>query len=604
MKKIFTPVPTICLLFVFATLLFGVPLALAEEGRRQEITVTINKNYTAEGTWSVPTLIVRNPPPIYTHEFKSYGNVASTNYDLKSVVENKKENIVLKAEGDDIFSFYPSAPKKDEYRTYYLNYSLVPLFQEPVAIYEIWISGVSSSARNSPIMHITFPSDWELLTSWPQGSSLSENNITFEYPDTRYETNPVMFIFKTQGRGSVKQVGKYTLSGSPQEVQKIEEALQYLEFVDELMSKNLGIQPPNKIFIVAEDLAKSGRIGFEAEALAAPPNVVVFNDRFTKNKTTEEIAEILAHELLHLAVQNLGLFQDRTYQAPWFDEGLAVYFQTLAHREIYKNKDTKRVLVEELNRTHAVSPQEAEVLYESPFDFLFDGNRRLGTSASYKHAGLLFGQFADKAGVEGFTQLFKILKPLKTKIVGIVHSSSVMDSMVILSGVAQQKQLTHPTLGSATQVAERIGHPENDPDTSAEIVANYIKNDIKHYFAEGGQASKSALTSISAPVNVAANAPVTNTPVVTQESKSKPVLPKTGKISPNLTIGSRGEQVTLLQTFLESKGFLKMPVGVARGNFGGLTKRAVQAFQKNQGIPTTGYVGPKTRTAINAALGQ
>jgi peptidoglycan hydrolase-like protein with peptidoglycan-binding domain len=65
-------------------------------------------------------------------------------------------------------------------------------------------------------------------------------------------------------------------------------------------------------------------------------------------------------------------------------------------------------------------------------------------------------------------------------------------------------------------------------------------------------------------------------------------------------IGAEGSDVTALQTFLEGKGFLTMPPGIAKGHFGPLTMKALQAYQSSVGINPTGYVGPKTRAAIEA----
>jgi len=66
----------------------------------------------------------------------------------------------------------------------------------------------------------------------------------------------------------------------------------------------------------------------------------------------------------------------------------------------------------------------------------------------------------------------------------------------------------------------------------------------------------------------------------------------------NLTVGSTGAEVSALQNFLASKGFL---TATARGYFGALTKAAVAAYQTSKGIsPTAGYFGPATRAAVNA----
>ena len=69
----------------------------------------------------------------------------------------------------------------------------------------------------------------------------------------------------------------------------------------------------------------------------------------------------------------------------------------------------------------------------------------------------------------------------------------------------------------------------------------------------------------------------------------------------NLTIGSKGADVTALQTWLVNKGVLVMPNGVAYGYFGSLTKSALAKYQLSVGIaPAVGYFGPMTRAKINA----
>ncbi|MDQ5912291.1 MAG: hypothetical protein QG568_506 [Patescibacteria group bacterium] len=69
----------------------------------------------------------------------------------------------------------------------------------------------------------------------------------------------------------------------------------------------------------------------------------------------------------------------------------------------------------------------------------------------------------------------------------------------------------------------------------------------------------------------------------------------------NLTIGSTGSDVVELQNFLESKGFLTMPVGVPKGEFENATKAAVSAYQISKGItPADGNVYPLVRANLNA----
>lgn len=81
-------------------------------------------------------------------------------------------------------------------------------------------------------------------------------------------------------------------------------------------------------------------------------------------------------------------------------------------------------------------------------------------------------------------------------------------------------------------------------------------------------------------------------------------------ISTSLDFGSRGQEVTDLQNYLA--GFPALyPSGLVTGYFGSLTQAAVQRFQTEQGIvssgspATTGYgrVGPQTMARLNTLMG-
>ena len=63
-----------------------------------------------------------------------------------------------------------------------------------------------------------------------------------------------------------------------------------------------------------------------------------------------------------------------------------------------------------------------------------------------------------------------------------------------------------------------------------------------------------------------------------------------------LAVGSRGDDVAVLQKVLIDAEFLKV---AATGYFGVLTKAAVIAYQKANGLEPVGSVGPKTRALLN-----
>jgi peptidoglycan hydrolase-like protein with peptidoglycan-binding domain len=68
-------------------------------------------------------------------------------------------------------------------------------------------------------------------------------------------------------------------------------------------------------------------------------------------------------------------------------------------------------------------------------------------------------------------------------------------------------------------------------------------------------------------------------------------------LSTDMKHGIKGENVSYLQKYLITKGFLKE--GLSTGYFGDMTKQAIIDFQqKNSIIPASGYVGPKTRAKI------
>lgn len=72
----------------------------------------------------------------------------------------------------------------------------------------------------------------------------------------------------------------------------------------------------------------------------------------------------------------------------------------------------------------------------------------------------------------------------------------------------------------------------------------------------------------------------------------------------DLTLGSTGADVTALQTWLESKGFLTIPAGVSKGYFGEMTRAALAKYQVSAGIsPAAGYFGPATRAKVAAEGG-
>jgi len=117
----------------------------------------------------------------------------------------------------------------------------------------------------------------------------------------------------------------------------------------------------------------------------------------------------------------------------------------------------------------------------------------------------------------------------------------------------------------------------------------------------------STISATSSSSTISTSTIATSSIVLTPEST---VTIKTPTIKPlsehafikDLTLSSKGTEVTELQKALVAGGYLVMPKGVAYGNFGSLTKAALIKYQLAKGItPAAGYFGSKTRAVINAS---
>lgn len=72
-------------------------------------------------------------------------------------------------------------------------------------------------------------------------------------------------------------------------------------------------------------------------------------------------------------------------------------------------------------------------------------------------------------------------------------------------------------------------------------------------------------------------------------------------LTSELSLGSKGSQVTTLQSFLSGDQKI-YPAGILSGYFGPLTANAVSQFQLYAGLPMVGRVGPLTLARINSIL--
>jgi peptidoglycan hydrolase-like protein with peptidoglycan-binding domain len=87
---------------------------------------------------------------------------------------------------------------------------------------------------------------------------------------------------------------------------------------------------------------------------------------------------------------------------------------------------------------------------------------------------------------------------------------------------------------------------------------------------------------------------------VSAQITSTAVVSSQASLSGPLSIGSQGNDVTVLQQFLIAKGYLQATGPT--GYYGNLTSAAVSAFQAANSLPQVGKVGPMTLAILNQQL--
>jgi len=71
-------------------------------------------------------------------------------------------------------------------------------------------------------------------------------------------------------------------------------------------------------------------------------------------------------------------------------------------------------------------------------------------------------------------------------------------------------------------------------------------------------------------------------------------------VNQNMTIGTTGEGVVVLQGLLQELGYMTIPTGIPMGYYGSLTRDGLAKYQASQNVaPAVGYFGPLTKVAMH-----
>jgi hypothetical protein len=223
----------------------------------------------------------------------------------------------------------------------------------------------------------------------------------------------------------------------------------------------------------------------------------------------------------------------------------------------------------------------------------------VGTVVRAYYGATLAGQITVKdVGVYGYNSPTKqqLLVGEGSGTTRFTVQSSIINGGQETEGTAAQ---TYPAFVSGEAVEKNFAFSFTNPVTPVTPSSQSSNG--------GGGGSSYSPTVVTQPVIPAVVHPATTTAVTTAPASAtttvtlKPVGQVLGAtffvFSNNLTLGSRGTDVTELQKRLAAEGFLSV---APTGYFGAMTKTAVIAYQKSHKIsPASGYVGAMTRAELN-----
>ena len=74
-------------------------------------------------------------------------------------------------------------------------------------------------------------------------------------------------------------------------------------------------------------------------------------------------------------------------------------------------------------------------------------------------------------------------------------------------------------------------------------------------------------------------------------------------VGPDMTLGSTGQGVVVLQGLMSELGYLNIPLTVPFGYYGSLTRAAVARYQADNNIsPAAGYFGPLSKISMHSSF--
>ncbi len=465
---------------ISATILF--PLTVGAADVHQEATITINPDSSAQGTWTIPIDTADTDTFLFSN-FQKFGMTGSFKYKVTDI-RNEHGKLELSDFGGDNVIVNTKYQSGTGVKPMYIDYSIKTIFKSPLALYEFWVA--NGGYFMSPELTISYPKDWKIISVWPKPENTQSNPIKIHYPlDTSY-VYPVEIVFLPPGQtNTYKEVDRYKTAGSPETIKKVSSAVQKLDFLPKLISDRLGVSMPENVVLLTKDMS-SVDIGYEAEALAVRPNVIILNDYFVKTKDVKELAVLIAHEITHLTEFQQQIFKNAPYVAAWFREGLATAIENEARSQIYPSEFEKATF-DLTSNSRFMTPLQLSESYKKDFDLTFDGSNYFGLNISYKRAGTAMLHVIQTLGGQGMKKLFDSLKKSDTaQLCYECDSETIFSSISSLSDL-DKGDILRPFKDSSnfSTLVRPFTRKEYSSDVAVDVYRRYLSTKAKRYFSTG-----------------------------------------------------------------------------------------------------------------------
>ena len=200
----------------------------------------------------------------------------------------------------------------------------------------------------------------------------------------------VLVYPKTNSSYQRKVVNNFELFGTSNKIKEVDTALRKISFAPKMFKDTLGVSLPSNIYIIVTPIVDGSR-SYEARGRVLPPNLILIDPHeLNFYKGPHDAEKIILHELGHLALANKGIFSRQSFNARWFDEGIAVFVEQYATDNHLIKDSSSRQIDTVLSNIKKMTLHELIIEYKLPFDYSFAINtKEQPIDRTYNHAGLI-----------------------------------------------------------------------------------------------------------------------------------------------------------------------------------------------------------------------